>query len=199
MSSQRLIALGDLALTLPAAAALLAGMLAARAWRLAFWWSVLFGLAVALVGASKIVFMGWGGGWPAVCFKAFSGHAAGVGAIAPMLFYVLLYGLGRPARIAGLIAGLVLGAAVAAWLVALREHSLAEAVAGWCLGALISPLAITLAGPCAPLRPWPSGAVLVLVFIAGAWLMQWAPVGYWMILAARILSGNKHVFPLDSH
>ncbi|UUZ54937.1 hypothetical protein LP419_02980 [Massilia sp. H-1] len=39
-------------------------MLAARAWRLAFWWSVLFGLAVALVGASKIVFMGWGGGWP---------------------------------------------------------------------------------------------------------------------------------------
>jgi hypothetical protein len=97
-----------------------------------------------------------------------------------------------------LLAGLGLGAAVAVWLVALREHSLAEALAGWCLGALVSPLAILLARPFAPLRPWPAGVAFVLMFTTGSWMMQWAPVGYWMILAARVLSGNKHVFPLGS-
>lgn len=195
---QRLIALGDLALALPAAAALAATLLAARAWRIAFWWSLLFGLAIALVGASKIAFMGWGGGWPAACFKALSGHATVVAALFPMLFYLLLQGLGPRARLAGLLAGIALGALVALWLVRLGEHSGAEALAGWCLGGAVSPLALRLAGPFAPLRPLPGAALFALVFLAGSWLMRWAPVGYWMIVAARILSGNKHIFPLGT-
>lgn len=195
---QRLIALGDLALTLPAAAALVAALLAARAWRIAFWWSLLFGVATGLVGASKIAFMGWGGGWPAACFKALSGHAAVVSALFPMLFYLLLQRLGRRAALAGLAGGIALGALVALWLVLLREHSGAEALAGWCLGAAVSPLALRLAGPFPPPAAWPGAAAFVLVFAAGSWLMQWAPVGYWMIVAARILSGNQQIFPLDS-
>lgn len=195
---QRLIALGDLAFTLPAAAALVAALLAARAWRIAFWWSLLFGLAVALVGASKIAFMGWGGGWPAACFKALSGHATVVSALFPMLFYVLLQRLGTRAARMGLAGGITLGALVALWLVLLREHSGAEALAGWCLGAAVSPLALRLAGPFAPPAPLPGAASFALVFLAGSWLMQWAPVAYWMIVAARLLSGKHHIYPLGT-
>lgn len=195
---QRLIALGDLALTLPAAAAMVAALLAARAWRIAFWWSLLFGLATALVGASKIAFMGWGGGWPAACFKALSGHATVVSALFPMLFYLLLQRLGPRAALAGLVGGIALGALVALWLVLLREHSGAEALAGWCLGAAVSPLALRLAGPFPAPASWPGAATFVLVFLGASWLMRWAPVGYWMIVAARILSGNKHIFSLGA-
>ncbi|HEY0061837.1 MAG TPA: membrane-associated phospholipid phosphatase [Telluria sp.] len=193
---RRLIELGDLTLTLPAAAALLAALLASRAWRMAFWWSGLFAVCVLLVGASKIAFMGWGGGWQAACFKALSGHAAGVTAVFPMLFFVILLNQGRRARWLGLASGLILGALVAVWLVQLREHSAMEALAGWIAGALVNLGAIRMAGPLAPLRPLPSAAAFALVFAAGSWLMQWASVGYWMILFARFLSGNRHLFSL---
>ncbi|SHH02640.1 hypothetical protein [Massilia sp. CF038] len=193
---RRLIELGDLSLTLPTAAALLAALLASRSWRMAFCWSVLFASCVLLVGASKIAFMGWGAGWPAACFKALSGHAAGVTAVFPMLFFLLLHHQGRRAGWFGLALGLVLGAVVAWWLVQLHEHSAMEAVAGWLAGALVNLGALRLAGVPPPLQPLPSAAAFLAVFLTGSWLMQWAPVGYWMILAARFLSGNRHLFSL---
>lgn len=93
-----LVRLGDPELTLPAAAGVLAWLMAARAWRLAFWWSFLFGSALALVAVSKIIFLGWGGGWQALGYKAVSGHATGATALFPMLLYLLLRSAGRLVR-----------------------------------------------------------------------------------------------------
>lgn len=192
----QLVELGDLDVTLPAAAGVAALLAAWRAWRMAGAWLVLFGLGVAVVGMNKILFMGWGTGWQALCFKALSGHATGVTAIYPTLFFLLLHGSHSFMRQTGIAAGLMLGAAVAVQLVTLGEHSPAEAVAGWLMGALVSLAAIALAGPLPPARPLPGVLAFVTVFALSAWLMQWAHVGYWMIKAARWLSGQQQLFPL---
>lgn len=194
-----LVQLGDLALILPAGAAIGAWLLAWRAWRMAACWSVLFALAIGLVGASKIVFMGWGGGIEQLSFKALSGHAAGVAAVFPTLFYLLLHGAGARLRAAGIgaVLGLGLGLLVATLLVLMHEHSMAEALAGWATGALASVASIRWGGPLPPPRPLPGLVWFALVFATAAWLMQSAHVGWWMIKAARLLSGNDKLFPLS--
>ncbi len=198
MSWMKLVHLGDLALILPAAAAMTAWMAAARAWRMAFWWSLLFALAIGLVGATKIAFLGWGGGLPAFGFRAFSGHATGVTAVFPTLFYLMLQQSSAQARQAGVAAGLLLGAAMAVLLVALGEHTLSEALAGWAMGALVSLGGIRMAGrPLAPARPMPALACFCAAFLSAAWIMKSAPVGYWMIKAALLLSGNRRPFSWD--
>ena len=194
----QLLRLGDPGFTLPAAAGLTAWLLASRAWRMAFWWSLLFAAAIGLAGATKIAFLGWGGGWQVMDYKALSGHATGASALFPVLFTLLLQRCGAPVRALAILAGLGLGALVAAALVAGAEHSWAEALAGWCAGAAASLGALRLAGALPPLRPLSGMLAFVLVFAAAAWLMQWVHLGYWMIKVARLLSGNDHMFNLHS-
>ncbi len=191
------VQLGDLALTLPTAAAIGAWLVVCGARPIALRWCGLFGLAIALVGASKIAFMAWGAGFEQIGFKALSGHAAGTAALYPVLFYLLVHRAGIQLRALGVAAGLGLGLLVARLLVLLQEHSAAEAIAGWCLGALVS-LATVHRARIAPVpRPLAGLAGFALVFAAAAWLMQSAPVGYWMIRTARILSGNEKLYPLS--
>ncbi len=198
MSWTQLFELGDLTLTLPLASAMAAGLLGARDWRAAGAWTVLFVLALALVGAAKLAFLGWGTGLPALDFKAPSGHAAGVSVVFPTLLYLLLrHGQARLRR-AGLILGVLLGAAVAVLLVAAGEHSPAEAWAGWLIGSGASLAAIRLAGPAPAPRPLAGLACAALVFAGVAWAMQRAQVGYWMVKVALALSGNARPFPWDS-
>lgn len=192
-----LVRLGDLTLTLPAAAAMTAWLVAARAWRMALWWSLLFGAGITLVGASKIAFLGWGMGLPALGFRAVSGHAAGVTAVFPTLFYLLLEGRAAALRNAGVAFGIALGLLVSVLLVMLDEHTAAEAIAGCAIGAMISLGWIRLAGDLPRRTPLRSLACFALVFLAAAWLMNFAHIGYWMIRAARLLSGNEKLYPLD--
>jgi hypothetical protein len=192
-----LVQLGDLGLTLPAGAAIAAWLLAWRARGMAARWCLLFAVGMGLVGASKIAYMGWGGGVQALSYKAMSGHAAGVAAVYPVLLYLLLYQAGRRLRMAGMGAGMALAALVAVLLVLMNEHSAAEALAGWTMGALVSMAAIGWAGPLPPPRPLPGLVWFALVFALSAWLMQSAHVGYWMIRAARLLSGNEKLYPLS--
>jgi hypothetical protein len=198
MPWMNLVHLGDIALTLPAAAATTAGLVAARAWRMAFWWSLLFVLGIGLVGATKIAYLGWGAGLPALDFKAISGHAAGASAVFPTLFYLALQRCGLPLRAAALGAGLALGVLVGLLLVKANDHTLAEAIAGCALGATISLGGIRMAGRLPPIRPLPSLVCFGLVFIAAAWLVKSAPVGYWMIKLALLLSGNAQPYAWDT-
>jgi hypothetical protein len=186
-----LLHLGDLDVTIPAAAALTAWLAIARAWRIALWWSGLFALGLGLVGLNKIAFIGWGTGLPGLDFKAASGHAAGVTALLPMMLYLLLEGRTRTTRAAGVAAGLGLGLAMAMLLVRLEQHTAAEALAGWTLGALISLAGIKIAGAPTSARATHGLACSGMVFLLAAWMMQSAPVGYWMIRMALLLSGNR--------
>jgi len=197
LSGIRLVQLGDLEMTLPSAAGIAASLMASRAWRMALLWLLLFLTCIGLVGASKIAFMGWGTGWHAVGYKALSGHAAGVTAVFPMLFFLLLHGRYASARPLGLVTGLALGALVALMLVVLREHSLAEVSAGWAVGAMVSIAAIRLADGLPALPLLPSALWFALAFAAGMCLMESAHIGYWMIKAARLLSGNQTLYPLS--
>ena len=192
-----LLDLGGVALTLPLAAAIGAALVASGALRPALWWGALFCSAVALVGASKIAYMSWGYGIDALCFKALSGHATGATAVYPMLGWVLLHRLGERARIAGLAGGLGVGTVVTMLLASTREHSVSEAAAGWVIGAVVSLLAIRQCDCLPQVPPLRSVLIFVLVCALGAWLMQWAHLGYWMIKAARLLSGNERVFNLN--
>ncbi len=197
MDWDRLIDLGHIAFTLPAAAAIAAVLLVSGAHRLAWWWALSFTAAIGLVAASKVAFLGWGGGIPALGFKALSGHAAGASAIFPLLMYLLLQRASPALRLAGVAAGLGLGLLVTAFLVLLCHHSRAEALAGCAVGMLASLAAIRAGGNLPPLHRGASALAFALVFGAGVWLMQSAPLGWWMIKAARALSGNNRVFSLD--
>lgn len=193
-----LVRLGDLDLTMPLAAAAFGWLAAARAWRSAMLWGLLFGAGMLLVGASKIAFMAWGSGLPAVGFKSVSGHATGVSAVFPTLLYLLLRS-GSPAlRRAGVAAGLGLGVAVGVLLVVYHFHTAAEAVAGCALGAAISLAWIRLAGAGAVAPSPASLGWFALAFLAGAWLMTYTHVGWWMIRVATFLSGNERPYPLGS-
>lgn len=197
MSWASLFHLGDLSLTMPAAGAITAWLMVARAWRAALGWGLVFGLALALVAATKIAFMGWDTGVPALHYQALSGHATGFTAVFPTLCYLLAQRYGRQARIAASGIGLALGAAVAAALVQAGEHSLAESLAGWLVGAGVFLLGVGLAGdpPAPPVGR--AAAMSVLAFAATAWAISSLPLGYWMIKLALALSGNHVPFSWD--
>lgn len=193
MSWTTFLYLGNLTLTLPLACAIAAWLLAARHWRAAGYWLLFFASALATVGMSKVAYLGWGTAIPLLDFQALSGHAAGVTAVFPVLFHVLLQG--RPGLALGAaVAGLLLGASLAAGLVATGEHTAAEAGAGWMIGAAAAAGTIRVAGKVRPPRPLASLAAGLLAFTATAWLMQRAHVGYWMIKVALALSGNTRPF-----
>jgi len=197
MSWSQLLHLGDLSLTIPTGSAIAAWLLAGRAWRAAVGWMLVFGLGLGLVAATKIAFMGWATGLPGLDFKAVSGHATGFAAVFPTVCYLATHG--RPARTRMLAAGsaLALAAVVAAALVHAGEHTLAEAVAGWLIGTGVFLCTVHLAG--AEPAP-PAGRALAcaaFAFLATAWVLRSAPLNYWMIKVALVLSGNPAPIPWD--
>lgn len=184
----QLIHIGDLPLTLAAAAAIAAWMLAARAWRLAFWWSLLFGLGIAVVAASKVAFLVWGATPSEFAFRTLSGHATGVTAVSTILLYLIVRHRQEGLRKAAIVAGLVLGAAMVAMLVFHDEHSVAEAAAGWVIGALVSVGGIALAGEIPERRVHHGLLWSSAVFVSTVILLRQLPIGYLMWRAARLVA-----------
>jgi len=198
MSWAALHHLGNLTLTLPLAGAIAAWLLAARNWRAALYWLALFASALSVVGISKVAFLGWGTAIPALGFKAFSGHAAGVAALYPVLFYLLLRCFAADASWTGFSLGLALAALVAFALVEAGEHSAAEACAGWLVGTAASAATIRVTHAAAPPRAMTGLACALIAFGAASMAMRQAQVGYWMIKVALALSGNTYPFRWDS-
>lgn len=194
----QLLHLGDLELTLPLAAGAGAWLLAARAWHTALVWAILYGGVIALVGGSKIVYLGWGFDIAALEFKAFSGHAAGATAVYPVLGYLLCRPVGRGAGLAAAAGGLGVGLVMVIALVGQEEHALAEAAAGWLLGACASIGTVHQAERRGVELGQSPALSAVAVFSASAWLMQSAHVGYWMIKVALALSGNARPYSWDT-
>lgn len=187
--------LGDLGLTIPAAGAIAAWLLAARAWRATAGWLLVFGLAIGFVAATKIAFLGWATGLPALQFKAVSGHATGFAAAFPTLCWLLAQGCSPRVRAAVALAALALAAGVAAALVQAGEHTWTEAAAGWLVGAAVFACALRLAAD-VPASPLPAGVgAALLAFGLTAWVVEHAPLNRWMIAVALVLSGNSSPYP----
>jgi len=194
----KLFHLGDLSLTLPTGCAIAGWLLASRAWRPALGWSLVFGLALALVAATKVAFLGWATGLPTLGYRAVSGHAAGFTAAFPTLCWLLTQRGTPSARVGAVVGALGLGAVVATALVHAGEHTPAEAIAGWIIGMVAFLCAVHLVGD-APAPP--TGEALAcagLVFCATAWALDSVSVGYWMIRLALVLSGNHYPYPWDT-
>jgi hypothetical protein len=185
--------LGDLRLTFPIAAAIAVWLLTSGAWRSAFWWPLLYGLAMGLVGSSKVAFLGWGAGLPGLGFKALSGHATAATSVFPMLCYLLVHRRSQAARVAAAGAGLALGVVVSVLLVLAGQHTLSETVGGASLGALVSLGSIRLASDLPAARPWQGMAGAVLVFALAALTITSVPTGYLMARTALALSGNERL------
>lgn len=211
---ENLVHLGDLEVVLPLAAALACWLLAARAWRIALRWLLLFGAALCIVGATKIAYLGWGTGVHAVGFKAISGHAMSVTALYPFFAFVVLFRPERehngaqPVRAqtaprrpmapwTAMLAGLALGAIVSGLLVTTGEHSVAEALAGWTLGAAVSLGGAMAKHDLGAERMLPTVWWTIPVFALSATLMESAHVGYWMIRMALALSGSERPYSWD--
>lgn len=190
--------LGDLGLTIPTAGAIAAWLLAARAWRAAAGWVLVFGLAIALVAATKIAFLGWATGLPALHFKAVSGHATGFTAAFPTLCWLLAQRFGLRVRAGAALAALALAAGVAAALVQAGEHTQAEALAGWLIGAAVFVCALHLTADVPAAPPLACGAAALLAFGLTAWAVEAAPLNYWLIRVALSLSGNTAPTPWDA-
>jgi membrane-associated phospholipid phosphatase len=188
---QHITLLGESLLTLPAAAAIIVLLLVGRAWRMAFWWALLFGAGMVVVIVTKIAFIGWGIGSQLFDFTGASGHATRATALYPVIFYLLLKEAPARVRHTGIAAGLALGVLVAISRVVLRDHSVSEVVAGCLLGAAIGLGFMWLARPLPKpsLRRWlPALGLVVLLPTTQA---EPAPTADWMNAMALYLSGHE--------
>lgn len=190
----KLVYLGDSAIMLPAAAAVAAWLATGRAPKLAILWSILFLLGLALVGTSKIAFLGWGAGLPAINFKAFSGHAMRTTAVMPVLLYLMTQKLPIAGRISGVALGLLAGVGMCLLLLAFDYHSLSEVLAGWGVGAAVSLtfIRMMLAHPAIGLHRWLL-PVCLLAFLGMRFAVPHSTT-HVMTEAALYLSGNPRPY-----
>ena len=144
--------LGEAQILLPALLLLGVALLRQPAGRpLALCWAGALAAAALLTLASKLAFIGWGIGWPALDFTGISGHAMLAAATYPLLLGTLAP---RRWRWSALACGVLLAAALGVSRVVVHAHSVSESVAG------------VLVGGAASAGAW---------VCAWAWACAWAP------------------------
>jgi membrane-associated phospholipid phosphatase len=188
-----LSALGGLNVTVLLAAGVAAWLVAARCWRLALAWCLLFGATMLVAAASQVAFIGWGIGIRSLSFTGFSGHAARAAAVFPVALYLLVERRARGLRAGAVAAGSLLAAGVALARIEVGAHSASEVVAGCALGlgAAASFLArARAASDCSP-RPLLLGLLAATILLPRA---DPADSHQWLTAVALKLSGRDRVY-----
>ncbi len=162
--------LGEAQILLPTALALALWLAwRARAHRLAAVWLLAIAVAAAVTTASKVAFIGYGWGWPAIDFTGVSGHAMFASVILPVACMALagaLAGGGRAAGVqrVGLAVGVALSLLVGVSRAMVGAHSLSEIVVGWAVGGVAAAWVLRAA-------PMPSARLpLWLPVLVSLWL-----------------------------
>ena len=158
--------LGEAQILLPAVALIAFALYRQQATRtVAVRWVLLLGVATAITTASKLAFIGWGLGWPALDFTGFSGHSMYAAAFYPLLFAAMQPREGRAGQGAVIAMGSLLAALVGYSRIAVSAHSWSEVISGLTLGAMVSVGALAGRWPVraqlSPLAP-----VLLLAWMA---------------------------------
>lgn len=185
---------GDSLITLPAAAAIVLWLLSAGAWRMAFYWCLLFGGGCFVVVASKIAFIGWGLGLPGLDFTGVSGHAMRACAILPVVAWLLLRQVSPAQRKAGMALAVALATLISVSRLVLHFHSLSEVVTGIGLGMLVAIAFIKRFehSPGLRLQRWVVG--LTMLGLIPSTYAEPAPTQRWMTHVALYLSGHDRPY-----
>jgi membrane-associated phospholipid phosphatase len=185
---------GDTVVMMPAAAAIIIWLVIGRAWRMAFWWSILFTVGLVLVVATKIAFIGWGIGIRSLDFTGISGHSMRATAVLPVLCYLMLQKSSPGLRALGICFGLMLGLLLGISRIAVHAHSISEAAAGCLLGGMISLGFIRISGSLQKpvLHRWL--IVLSMLALLPTSYAKPAPTQRWMNGVALYLSGHDRPY-----
>ncbi|HEY0847509.1 MAG TPA: phosphatase PAP2 family protein [Noviherbaspirillum sp.] len=187
---------GDITVTSVIALALAAWLFVEDEKRLALWWSVLFGAGLGIVVATKMAFIGWGIGIPALDFAGFSGHAMRTTAVMPVLLYLVLQRASFPMRTAGVVLGLMFGAVVGVSRIAVHVHSVSEVVAGWILGAAVGLAFIRIAASSLSRHVFkPVRIALSLLILLPAPYVHPSPTQKWLTEITLYVTGHEQPFP----
>jgi hypothetical protein len=144
--------------------------------------------AIALTTASKIAFLGWGIGWPALNFTGFSGHAMFAASVYPVVAGMLASGTKR--RELTIWAGACVAVLIGISRVMVGAHSPSEVLAGLALGAAVSVVGLKVSA-----RPYAVSPLIVV--LVGAWLALMAVLAPmsrthgWVTQLALELSGHN--------
>ena len=188
-----LSSLGGLNVTALLAVGVAAWLAAARCWRLALVWCLLFCGAMLVAAASQVAFIGWGIGIRSLAFTGFSGHATRAAAVFPVALF-LLTERGSPWRRRGAAAaGCLLAVAVALARIQVGAHSASEAVSGCVLGLAAAGVFLARARAAQDRSPRP----LLLGLLAATILLPRADPAYshqWLTAVALKLSGRDRVY-----
>jgi len=130
--------LGNTSIMLPLAAAITTWLLLARRWRLAIWWVFLFSTGLGTVIATKMYYISRITTDLRPDYKGLSGHAMLTSAILPVATYLIVKKLSTPSRNLALGLSILTCTGMVGCLVALKFHSLSEAIGGAGVGIAVS-------------------------------------------------------------
>ena len=105
-------------------------------------WLVLLGGGIALTTATKVAFIGWGIGSPALDFTGASGHSMFAAAVYPVLMLVFVSGVLPGGSRTALMLGYAMALLVGISRLAVGAHSVSEVIVGLLIGAPVSALAV---------------------------------------------------------
>lgn len=182
---------------LPAFAVAVYGLWCARQHAALRVWLPSLALAVAVTLSSKLLFFGWGVGNAWLDFTGVSGHAVLAASILPVFCNGLLLGAERRVRVAGVVLGLLLAAAVGVSRVALAAHSWSEVIAAWLLGGAVSALTLHAMRPRAARAHWPARAAPLVLLLALALAPgggTYLPTHAWEVNLSLWLSGRSQPY-----
>jgi membrane-associated phospholipid phosphatase len=163
--------LGDSGLLLPMALLLTLWFAVPRRTRpSACLWVLCFGLAGAGILVSKLAFMGWGLGSARLNFTGISGHTAISASVWPVALWLLSSRASHRLRVALVVLGWLLAAAIGVSRLALYAHSGSEVAAGLALGVATSGCFLALQRRLAP--PAQHGALVALSLMAPLLLLH---------------------------
>jgi hypothetical protein len=173
-------------------------LLVSREWKMAVLWCGLFGLAMALVLATKIAFVGWGIGIESVDFTGISGHATRAAMVYPVLFYYAFQRAPRKFTGPGIYVGVLLGLLISVSRVMVNAHSGSEIVAGQLLGSAMAAIYLGSMKNHVVLtsRRWLLAFSMSLLFVSPA--VKPVPTERAVTKLALLISGHKRPFTRDN-